>query len=73
MKPRKSSAGDSIVKADDGATYRGYISKEIAALSGVQPGPIALLRGTDWGNGSGYGKTHLDVNKSRVRRFRSLG
>lgn len=73
MKPRKSNVVDTIVKADDGATYRGYITKEIAASSRGHSGPIVLLRGADWGNGSGYGKTHLDINESRVRRFRSLG
>ncbi|MBY5974910.1 hypothetical protein KUV28_21330 [Ferrimonas balearica] len=60
------------VPAADGSLIRGEISNEMAAACGVRAGHIVLFQGMDY-DGTGFGKTHLDVKEARKSYLRELG
>lgn len=49
-----------------------HISAEVAAVCGVNAGPLKLLNGVE-GNSGGFGRIHIESHASRVKQLDGLG
>lgn len=55
-----------------GRAVEGVIHVEVAALAGINAGPVKLLNGAE-GRGGGFGLAHIEANAGRKKQLASLG